>query len=68
MIISITIMMTDNLIQLLQKKIDDLKKRWPAHSVPPALMEQLDELESQLAAELEKLRLGENEDQRESTQ
>lgn len=61
-------MMTDNLIQLLQKKIDDLKKRWPAHSVPPALMEQLDELESQLAAELEKLRLGENEDQRESTQ
>lgn len=61
-------MMTDNRIQLLQKEIDDLKKRWPAHSIPPALMEQLDELESQLAEELEKLRLGENKDQKESTQ
>ncbi len=29
-------------------KIADLKKRWPAHSTPPALMQQLDELEAEL--------------------
>lgn len=29
----------------LRRRIADLKQRWPAHSVPPAMLEQLDELE-----------------------
>jgi|YelNatPaOPRAMG01_1025707.scaffolds.fasta_scaffold32443_5 SMC interacting uncharacterized protein involved in chromosome segregation len=61
-------MMTENRIELLKKEIDDLKKRWPAHSVPPALMEQLDELESQLAIELEKLGMGKNGESKEVNQ
>ncbi len=35
-----------------EKRIADLKSRWPAHSVPPAMLEELDELEE----ELERLR------------
>ncbi len=41
-------------IEELEAQIADLKKRWPAHSVPPALMEQLDELEEELSREREK--------------
>ncbi len=33
----------------LEKKIAELKSRWPAHSVPSAMLMQLDELEEQLA-------------------
>jgi hypothetical protein len=32
-----------------ESKIADLKKRWPAHSVPIALMQELDDLEEELA-------------------
>lgn len=32
----------------LRQQIADLKGRWPAHSVSPALMRQLDELEEAL--------------------
>ncbi len=39
----------------IQKRIDDLKKRWPAHSVPAAMVEELDELEH--ALDMEKKRL-----------
>ena len=35
-------------INQIQAKIDELKKRWPAHSVPPALLLELDELEEAL--------------------
>ncbi len=38
----------DAAIQQLEKQIADLKRRWPAHSVPPAMLEQLDELEEEL--------------------
>ena len=38
----------------LKEKIADLKKRWPAHTPPPALMQQLDDLEEALAAEVAK--------------
>jgi tRNA-Thr(GGU) m(6)t(6)A37 methyltransferase TsaA len=38
----------------LKKQIADLKKRWPAHSVSPAMMEQLDELEEELRIELKR--------------
>ena len=47
--------MNDNRIKELEEKIADLKKRWPAHSVPPALLQELDDLEDALAAELKKL-------------
>jgi hypothetical protein len=41
-------------IEELKKQIADLKKRWPAHSVPAAMMEQLDELEEELSSELKR--------------
>lgn len=36
-------------IQKLEKQLADLKRRWPAHSVPPAMLQELDELEEALA-------------------
>jgi tRNA-Thr(GGU) m(6)t(6)A37 methyltransferase TsaA len=45
--------MTKHNIQSLEKQIADLKARWPAHSVPPALMAQLDELEEALKCAIE---------------
>ena len=35
-------------IKRLEEQIADLKRRWPAHSVPPAMLEELDELEEEL--------------------
>jgi hypothetical protein len=35
-------------IDSLRKQIAELKQHWPAHSLPPALMEQLDDLEEAL--------------------
>jgi hypothetical protein len=32
----------------LQKQIEELKQRWPAHSVPPAMLQQLDALDTEL--------------------
>jgi uncharacterized protein DUF6125 len=37
----------DERIQELERQIQDLKERWPAHSVPPAMLERLDELEGE---------------------
>jgi hypothetical protein len=42
-------------IAILERQIADLKKRWPAHSISPALMQQLDELEMELEIERKKL-------------
>ena len=39
-------------IQELEREIADLKARWPKHSVPPAMLMKLEELEE----ELERLR------------
>lgn len=36
-------------LQQLQKELADLKSRWPAHSVKPSLVIQLDELEEEIA-------------------
>jgi tRNA-Thr(GGU) m(6)t(6)A37 methyltransferase TsaA len=44
----------------LEDQIADLIKRWPAHSVPPAMVQELDDLEEELAKELEKIRRREN--------
>jgi hypothetical protein len=38
----------DEPIKELERQIDDLKKRWPAHSAPPSMLQQLDELEEEL--------------------
>ncbi|MEJ2046911.1 MAG: histidine kinase [Dehalococcoidia bacterium] len=40
--------------QELEAKLEDLKKRWPAHSVPAAMWRELEELEEAL----EKLKKG----------
>jgi hypothetical protein len=40
--------MNDDRIKELEKRIEELKKQWPAHSVPPAMLLQLDELEEEL--------------------
>lgn len=47
--------MTDNdKIEELKRKIEDLKKRLPAHSIPPAMIAELDELEEKLEEEMKK--------------
>jgi len=46
--------MNNERIQELREKIADLKKRWPAHSVPSAMLQELDDLEEELAQALEK--------------
>ena len=40
--------MDEKRIKELEEQINDLKKRWPAHSVSPAMLIQLDELEEEL--------------------
>jgi hypothetical protein len=40
--------MDEKRIKELETQITDLKKRWPAHSVSPAMLMQLDELEEEL--------------------
>lgn len=39
----------EKLIAELEKKIQDIKNRLPAHSVRPAMIEELEDLEEQLA-------------------
>jgi len=46
--------MSNDKVAELEEQIADLKMRWPAHSVPSAMMAQLDALEEELARELEK--------------
>jgi len=40
--------MNSKRIKELEKQIADLKRQWPAHSVPPAMLQRLDELEEEL--------------------
>ena len=35
-------------IKEIEEQIADLKARWPAHSVPPSMWQQLEELEEKL--------------------
>ncbi|MBN1453957.1 MAG: SAM-dependent methyltransferase [Anaerolineales bacterium] len=46
--------MSKDRIAELKEQIKELKQRWPAHSVPPAMMAQLDTLEEELTRELQK--------------
>jgi hypothetical protein len=49
-------MSTEDKIREIEEKITDLKARWPAHSVPASMWQQLEELEDELekAREAEK--------------
>lgn len=40
--------MTSARVKELERKLADLKRRWPPHSVPPRMLEQLEELEQAL--------------------
>ena len=42
--------MSDEKIKEIEEKIADLKARWPAHSVPPSMWQQLETLEDELEA------------------
>jgi ribosome-associated translation inhibitor RaiA len=41
-------------VEELERQIAELKRRWPAHSVPPTMLQQLDELEEELEREVNK--------------
>ena len=45
-------------IKELEEKIDDLKKRWPAHSVSPLMFQELEDLEEELERELAQVQKG----------
>jgi tRNA-Thr(GGU) m(6)t(6)A37 methyltransferase TsaA len=45
--------MGEDRLEALKQQITNFKTRWPAHSIPPAMMEQLDALEEQLSKELQ---------------
>ena len=40
--------MSKDKVRELEEKIADLKARWPAHSVPPSMWQQLEDLEEEL--------------------
>ena len=46
--------MSSERIKELERQIAELKRRWPAHSVPPTMLQQLDELEEELESEMNK--------------
>ncbi len=40
--------MSGDRVKEIEEKIADLKARWPAHSVPPRMWQELEELEDEL--------------------
>ena len=42
--------MSTDKVKDIEEKIADLKGRWPAHSVPPSMWQQLEDLEAELEA------------------
>jgi len=40
--------MSEDRVREIEDKISDLKARWPAHSAPPSMWQQLEELEAEL--------------------
>jgi hypothetical protein len=40
-------------IEALKKEIENLKRQWPAHSVPAAMLQRLDDLEEELQEALQ---------------
>ncbi len=45
--------MNTDRVRELEKQIAELKRRFPAHSVPPTMLQQLEELEDELESEEE---------------
>ena len=43
--------MSSERIEELEEQIAELKSRWPAHSAPPTMFQQLEELEEELERE-----------------
>jgi hypothetical protein len=41
-------MPSEQKIKELEKRLDELKERWPAHSVPPSMWMELERLEEEL--------------------
>ena len=52
--------MSSERIEELEKQIAELKRRWPAHSAPPTMFQQLDELEEALERARKKAAEGKN--------
>ena len=46
--------MSSERIKELERQIAELESRWPAHSVPPTMLQQLEKLEEELERELRK--------------
>ena len=46
--------MSDERIKELKKQLAELKSRWPAHSVPPSMLQHLEDLEEELERALKK--------------
>ena len=38
----------DERVEVLKSRLKDLRRRWPAHTTPPGMMAELDELEEAL--------------------
>ena len=51
--------MSSERIKELKRRIAELKSRWPAHTVPPTMLQQLEELEEELERKLRKAAQGE---------
>jgi hypothetical protein len=49
---------SEDKIKEIEDKIADLKARWPAHSVPPSMWQQLEKLEDELEKAKEAKRRG----------
>ena len=47
--------MNEERVTELRAKITDFKKRWPAHSAPPAMLQELDDLEEELVKALKEV-------------
>lgn len=50
--------MTNDNIKEIEERIAELKARWPPHSVPPSMWQQLEDLEEELEAALEEKKKG----------
>ena len=47
-------------VQEIEERIADLKARWPAHSVPPHMWQELEELEEELEKAIKDTNKGES--------
>lgn len=43
-------------IEIMEQQLEDLKKRWPAHSVKPQMIMEMEQLEEEIELLLEKVR------------